>query len=377
MSSPDSIAAWVAACCQTFVDRAERDRIALYASLVESERDTPIPLYRLAKACLDSGHWLLWHQGVTFAFAQEHRTAQSLCERALAKLRLGDWSAWRDYEAHTKSPAYSVAHATWLRWRYPRWDGTQDIRDQTLLVHRVGGYGDVIWSLRFIPSVAARVGRLIWDTSPALADFVRHNMGHLAEVESVVHDPPDFDFDWHLWCMSLPHVTGGLPPFVPLTAPNPIQWPRSSERRLRIGVCWACSDEALDHLERSIPLSFLAPFFWCRDMEWYSLQVGSRAHDADYYPGVKHPPLPLRTFTETANVLVGLDCVISVDTAICHLAGSLGVPTLTLLRCAADAKWGHLDTTSLYPSMRLIRQRTPGDWLGVVQIVHEELDARI
>jgi ADP-heptose:LPS heptosyltransferase len=87
--------------------------------------------------------------------------------------------------------------------------------------------------------------------------------------------------------------------------------------------------------------------------------------------------LPLRSFVETANFLVGLDCVISVDTAICHLAGSLGVPTLTLLRCTADAKWGYLDTTPLYPSMRLIRQRTPGDWLGVAETVRDALNARL
>ncbi len=377
MPSSAGVVEWVDACRHTFADRAEAYRVALYASLVDPQGDTPIPLYRLAKACLDSGEWLLWHQGVMFAFTLEHRTAQSLCERALAKLRLGDWSAWRDYEAHAKSPAFSVAHATWLRWRYPLWDGTQDIRDQTLLVQRMGGYGNVIWSLRFIPPIATRVRRLIWDTSPALMDFVRYNMSHLAAVESVDRDPPDLDFDWHVWCMSLPHVNGGIPPFVPLTAPDPIQWPRSPERRLRVGLCWACSDEALDQLERSIALSFLAPLFWHPGVEWYNLQVGSRAHDSDYYPGVKQPPFPLRTFVDTANLLVGLDCVISVDTAICHLAGSLGVPTLTLLRCTADAKWGHLDTTPLYPSMRLIRQRTPGDWLGVAETVREELNARL
>jgi hypothetical protein len=377
MSSPNGVAEWVESCRLTFTGCPEADRIERYASIVDCEPDTPVPLYRLAKACLDSGHWPLWHQGIMLAFIREHRTAQSLCERALAKLRLGDWSGWRDYEAHTKSPAFGVAHATWLRWKYPAWDGIQDIRDQTLLVHRMGGYGDVIWSLRFIPSIAARVGRLIWDTSPALIDFVRHNLGHLTRVESIVHDPPDIEFDWHIWSLSLPHVNGGVLPFVLLVAPAPARWPRPSECRLRVGICWACSDEAVDHLERSIPLSFLAPFFWRREIEWYSLQIGSRAHDADSYPGVRQPPVPLRTFADTANVVVGLDCVIAVDSAICHLAGSLGVPTLTLLRCTADAKWGHLDTTPLYPSMRLIRQRIPGDWLGVVQVIHRELNGRL
>jgi hypothetical protein len=107
-----------------------------------------------------------------------------------------------------------------------------------------------------------------------------------------------------------------------------------------------------------------------------SLQVGPRADDSDYYPGLKKIEPPLRTFVETANVMMGLDGVISVDTSICHLAGALGVPTVTLLRFVCDAKWGLGDAAVWYPTMRLIRQQSPGDWTGVVRAVGHALDVR-
>jgi ADP-heptose:LPS heptosyltransferase len=71
--------------------------------------------------------------------------------------------------------------------------------------------------------------------------------------------------------------------------------------------------------------------------------------------------------------MMGLDCVISVDTAVAHLAGALGLPTFTLLHSTADARWGLDDTTPWYPSMRLIRQHVAGRWDDAVHVLRSSV----
>jgi hypothetical protein len=270
---------------------------------------------------------------------------------------------------------WGISHASWLSWTYGRWDGVEDLSDKTILVTHLGGFGDALWSLRFVEPLKDRVGRVVLETQPDLVEFVRHNVGAIAHVGPVDVRASQPRFDRYMYAMSLPHMIGAMPPFIRRTAPAPAVRRPAGTDRTRIGLSWSCSPEGLDHLERSLPLSVLAPLFWRDDVEWYSLQVGLRATDGDYYPGLRRPNPPLRSFADTANFIAGLDGVITVDTSVAHLAGSLGVPTLTLLRFVCDSKWGLGEATPWYPAMRLIRQRTPGDWVSVVDDVRRALDS--
>lgn len=365
---------YLGACHEVFRERPEVDRIALYADRVQREPHSPIPIYRLAAACLDGGSLALWRQGVSLAQSYPHETPRALFERSLVKLRLGDWSAWRDYEARVYNPDWGLSRASSFTWRHRIWDGTEDLADKTLLVTQQGGFGDGIWSLRLVPSVAARVRHFAWCTHTPLLELVRHNFGSLGRFDAIDTTSPDTQFDRYVLAMSIPSFLEEPPPFVPLAAPAPCSRNPSVDRPARIGLTWACSIDGLDHLERSVPLSVLAPFFWRTDIQWYSLQLAPRNRDGNYYPGLRQPDVPLATFADTANYIAGLDGIISVDTAVCHLAGVLGVPTIVLLKFAHDPKWGLDDSTPWYPYTRLIRQCRPGDWESVAMSVRRALD---
>jgi ADP-heptose:LPS heptosyltransferase len=109
-------------------------------------------------------------------------------------------------------------------------------------------------------------------------------------------------------------------------------------------------------------------------VSWYSFQLGSE----------EEPPLPglvsldpsIRNFSDTAYALSGMDLVITVDTAMAHLAGALGIPTLLLVAFFPDFRWmmGRHDTP-WYPTMRIYRQRYPGDWGAVISQMMDDLTA--
>ena len=368
-------AAYFADCQSTFRDALEVDRIRQYIELAARDPGTPVHLYRLAKACLDGGDLSLWRRGVTLASGLPHETPRSLCDRGDARLRLGEWNAWHDLESLAYHPDWGISNASNLTWTCKRWDGVEELSKRTLLVVPIGGFGDAIWSTRFVESIAERAGRVVWDTPTSLTEFVRHNVGHVVDVASLGAESRDVIYHRYLPAMSLPHIVGAVPPFVRRSAPAPRIVPRSPSTRLRIGLAWSCSLDGHDHLERSLPLSVIAPLFWRPDIEWVSLQTGPRAADANYYPGLKKINPPPHSFAETANIIAGLDGVIAVDTSVCHLAGVLGVPTLTLLRFPCEVKWGLSECSTWYPAMHLIRQPSRGDWLSVVTSVRTILDS--
>jgi hypothetical protein len=375
VASSNGLNDYLVACRRTFRDALEINRIDKYVELADRERSTPIHLYRLAKACLDGGSLALWRRGVALASTLPHDTPRSFCERGEARLRLGEWSAWSDLESMIYHPDWGVSSASELSWTCKRWDGIEDISHKTLLVAPIGGFGDAIWATRFVESIAQRAGRVVWKTAPILSEFVRHNVGHLVQVESLDQETQTAAYDRYVYAMSLPYVVGVAPPFVRRCAPAPHFTLRPQSTRLRIGLAWSCSLDGHDHLERSLPLSVIAPLFWLPDIEWVSLQVGPRAGDANYYPGLRKIDPPPRSFADTANVMAALDGVIAVDTSVCHLAGVLGIPTLTLLRFPCEVKWGLGEYSTWYPAMRLIRQPSRGNWEGVITSVRALLDS--
>jgi ADP-heptose:LPS heptosyltransferase len=125
-----------------------------------------------------------------------------------------------------------------------------------------------------------------------------------------------------------------------------------------------------------MPASCLQPLVEAGETTFFSLQVGSAAKDlGELAGGAVHDLAPeIDDFTTTAAIIANLDLVISVDTAVAHLAGALGRPVWLLVPFVGEWRWLlDREDTPWYPTMRLFRQKAPGDWAGVVERVVEAL----
>ena len=153
---------------------------------------------------------------------------------------------------------------------------------------------------------------------------------------------------------------------------------------LRVGVCWASGRENRDlYADKSMVaatlLEPLLPACRAEDLCLVSLQVGEDAPQLEPFrsePNLFDPAPALTSFADTAAVIAQLDLVITVDTAVAHLAGAMGKPTWVLLPFNADWRWlTERRDSPWYPSMRLYRQPRPGDWAAILAVVTRDLQA--
>jgi hypothetical protein len=145
------------------------------------------------------------------------------------------------------------------------------------------------------------------------------------------------------------------------------------DKRLRVGLVWSGRAQNSNDRNRSVSLAQMAPLASIQDVRFFSLQKGPQASQAaEPPPGMDLVEVgsQLQDFTDTAAVVANLDLVISVDTAVAHLAGALAKPTWVLTPYTHHWPW-LLDRhdSPWYPTMRLFRQTSPGDWDGVISRV--------
>jgi hypothetical protein len=255
------------------------------------------------------------------------------------------------------------------------------------LLHSEQGFGDTIQFIRYAPLLARQGARVVVECQPELRSLLRGVEGvqHLlAQGEPL---PP---FDLHAPLLSLPLAfgtrLGSIPAQVPYLKADPAlaeAWRgkvAGDGRRLKIGLAWAGSPARKGDRQRSVSLSALAPLAAVKGADFYSLQKGPAAEQA------KNPPpemrlmdltAELKDFADTAALIASLDLVISVDTAVAHLAGAMARPVWTLLEFVPAWRWLlDREDSPWYPTMRLFRQPSRGDWGSVVRRVAEALAAR-
>ena len=309
-----------------------------------------------------------------------HPPAIETYDRGLLDLRLGNLPrGWARYESRLECPGLIVPKRDFSQ---PRWDGGP-FDGKTLLVHFEQGLGDTFMFVRYATRVKALGGRVLLEVQPALADVVATCPG----VDAVVpHGSSIPAFDLHIPLLSLPWLFGtdlqsipGEVPYlgVPERVPNRERLAdllSATEGSIRIGLAWAGSPGHSRDAERSLPPGVLGPLAALPGVSWHSFQLGS----------AEKPPLPglvsldpsIRNFSDTAYALTRMHLVITVDTALAHLAGALGIPTLLLVAFIPDFRWmmGRGDTP-WYPTMRIYRQPAPGDWGTVIRQVVDDLTA--
>jgi hypothetical protein len=185
--------------------------------------------------------------------------------------------------------------------------------------------------------------------------------------------------------MSLPHILGRTPVTVPTEKPYLAgdrarieHWRQElgSGRCLRVGLAWLGNPQNENDRTRSTDLAALKALSGVPGVEWHSLHVGEKARGQVEAAGgwIRDWEEHTADLQDLAALMCCLDLIVSVDTMPAHLAGALGRPVWTLLSFAADWRWQLARQDSpWYPSMRLFRQTTPGDWDSVVTPIAEKI----
>jgi hypothetical protein len=267
-----------------------------------------------------------------------------------------------------------------------RMTGHEAIEGKTVLLLAEQGFGDTLQFCRYAPMLARRGAQVIL----AVPDPLSRLMGSLRDVHQVVsQDEIVPAFDLHCPLMSLPLAFGTTEETIPWRVPYLEADAEATERwrtiipttgnagGLRVGLVWAGARRAgqpyaaaIDR-RRSMTIADFAPLAAVPDCVFVSLQLGPPARQAATAPF----PLVdvtdrLTDFADTAALIEVLDLVITVDTAVAHLAGALGKPVWLLNRFDACWRWPRdRDDSEWYPTMRIFRQTAPGDWAGVIRRV--------
>lgn len=298
--------------------------------------------------------------------------------RAISLLALGNLAdGFREYEWRWKTSNFTQNR----RYSHvPQWTGF-DIAGKTILLHPEQGIGDSIQFIRYAPLIAQRGGRVLFQAPDDILPLYA-TVGRIAQLISDSHLPPKFDLQCPL--MSLPLAFGTTLETIPDACPYLYADPDKIEHwkprleaaadQRKIGIVWAGRRSHLRDAERSIPAEELAPLAAVENAKFFSLQKGNAGDDRVEGLEMIHLGADLKTFMDTAAVILQLDLVITIDTAVAHLAGALGKPVWNLIGSFTDFRWMlEREDSPWYPTMRLFRQARRGDWAGSIARVVEAL----
>lgn len=314
-------------------------------------------------------------------------------KRGVALLGMGKWEeGWREYDWRwVGTPVPPRPRRAFKPWR------GENLRDAGIVVYQEQGYGDVIMGLRFASEIMREHSprRVVMEVSPHLYRLVRA-MG----VETIIYgDPYPPGIDYSTSVLDAAAVMG----ITPDNMPRPLSYLRAPDQgkvmdfreRLRkrpglnVGVCWNAGRRPLQPeteasaAAKSMSILMMKDLLATPGVNFYSLQLPVTEEAAMVKLGVTDWMDEVEDFADTAALITGLDLVISVDTAVAHLAGALGKPVWNLVRWNGYWPWlrpGELpsDRFSLwYPSMVLYRQPQLGDWHGPLDLVKADLEALV
>jgi Tfp pilus assembly protein PilF len=320
------------------------------------------------------------------AMALEPENAKARFNLAYLQLRHGQYAeGWALFEARDwyRSMAQRLA--------FPRWQG-EALDGLSLLVVFEAGHGDVIQFCRYVPLLKARGARRITLLChPALAQLLRALDG-LDAVCALDEPLPQESFDYWMPLMSAPYHVGtrldSVPAELPYLQADPARQTYWSQRipastALRVGLVWKGNPQFENDAERSLAhLHMLEPLWQVPGVQFVSLQKGAGEGEAAHcsaQQALTDLGPSMGDFADAAAIATQLDLVITVDTAMAHLAGALGKPCWLLLPWyMTDWRWGDQAADSVwYPGvMRLFRQGSDAEWAPVIAEVAQALMER-
>jgi len=253
------------------------------------------------------------------------------------------------------------------------WHG-EPLEGQTIAVVMEQGLGDLFHFVRYVRRLEARgPARMIVECPASTVSLLVASGFDAVPVGQL---PPT---DWAVPLLSLPHRLGSdadvaseLVPYLSTGAPRPA---RAVGDRLRVGFVYKGNPAFLSTTLRDLAPQDVAMMLEAPAVDWCWLQFGEPIPRGDIPLGVSiDEPMLSGHWLDTASTLSGLDAVVSVDTAIAHLAGAMGIPAIVLVPHAPDWRWALREpSTPWYPSARLVRQASPRDWASTVPAVHAAL----
>jgi tetratricopeptide (TPR) repeat protein len=290
--------------------------------------------------------------------------------KAVSKLLLGDFAQGLPLYEWRKRLNPPVEARTYSQ---PLWTGVEDIRDKILFVYIEQGLGDMIQFYRFVAPLLARGARVILSVQDSLLRLLENAS---PQVELVDSKTVPAAFDYHIPLMSLPLALGvtvaSIPasiPYLKAEAARTAQWrARIGEKGFKIGISWQGATSGI--ASRAMPLACFQGLSRLADVRLISLQKGFGAEQLADLPDVESLGEDFDSgpdaFLDSAAVMQSLDLVITLDSALAHLAGALGRPVWVALKRVPDWRWllGRADSP-WYPGMVLFRQKTEADWAGV------------
>ena len=408
LAPTDPVQEAMAAASRLHAEGSLDEAIAAYRRIADEQPDMAEAQHQLGLALSDGEHWQPAIDALERAIALDPANAPALNSLALALARSGRYEAalaaweralvvdkqfalarfnrslillklghhaqgWSDFEWRWQLPGANPLHCP-----QPQWQG-EDIRARRLLVHSEQGNGDQIQFWRYLELARARCRELIYAGPEPLIELAATVNG-VDESRGPGEIPRD-RFDCVVPLMSLP-LRLGLPDPLPMATPY-VHVPahvqvRALAGRRRIGLVWKGSATHKDDRRRSMELGDMLALARTPDAQFYSLQFPVSGAEVELLKssGIDNLEPEIIGYARTAAFIAQLDRVITVDTAVAHLAGAMGKPVWILLGNDPDWRWGrHGETSPWYPSARLFRLAPGEPWSALIGRIAALLEA--
>ena len=300
---------------------------------------------------------------------------------AVCYLLQGNYAqGWPAYESRWD---YEHLAGTEPKYSQPRWRG-EDLRGKTILVVGEQGHGDCIQFVRFVYNLHEQGAGVKLQVTDGLIPLLSSS-NIIQQVTGYAQDPGHFDY-W-VPIMSIPGILGitveNLPRIQSYMSADPAlhaAWLErlGPKRRMRVGISWSGRRDAWLNQHKGVPFeTVLEMIRSAPEYEWINLQIDATPDEEQALAdaGVTRYPGSITSFADTAALIMCADVVVSVDTAITHLAGSLGRPVWVMLnQYSTDWRWLlNRDSSPWYSTARLFRQPVRGDWASVTKKITQYL----
>ncbi|MGO9438622.1 MAG: tetratricopeptide repeat protein [Terracidiphilus sp.] len=320
------------------------------------------------------------------ALALNPQSAEAAVAESMALLLKGDFAAgWRNFEQRWQTKDYDTKTRTYTQ---PLWTG-DPLTSGRVLIWGEQGIGDEIMFAGLVPDVLRTGNRCALDCDARLQPLFSRSFPGVEVVSTVEPGThPELDMVAHLPSGSLPGLFRASPAsFAETTSPYLLADPAERDRfraryfdgRKLVGLAWHTKNKKTGR-SRSIDLSLLAPLLVRPGIRWISLQYGDHDWLREQATATNAPLLIDPDVDQLSNIdrfaaqIAAMDLVITIDNSAAHLAGALGVPTWVLLPFSPDWRWLlSREDSPWYPTTRLFRQTSLGDWGSVVRDVENAL----